>query len=286
MKTKTTKTNNKKVIEKEVALFENKVVRRTYYNEEWYFVILDIIEILSESSNPESYLKDMRRRNEELNKGWGQIATPLAIQTKGGVQKLNCSNIKGIFRIIQSIPSKKAEPFKLWLAKVGQERIEEIQDPERAILRAKSIYENKGYNEDWIAKRMRGINIRNTLTDQWKSRGVKEGIDFAILTNEIYKGTFDKTAKEYMEYKNLSKKSNDNLRDHFDDLELILTMLGEATTTEITNKNNSKGLNKLKDDAKEGGKIAGQTRVNIENKIGRKIVTKNNFKSNSKKSIE
>ena len=153
-------------------------------------------------------------------------------------------------------------------------------------MRAKIIYENKGYNEDWIAKRMRGVNIRNTLTDQWKSRGVKEGIDFAILTNEIYKGTFDKTAKEYMEYKNLSKKSNDNLRDHFDDLELILTMLGEATTTEITNKNNSKGLNKLKDDAKEGGKIAGQTRVNIENKIGRKIVTKNNFKSNSIKSIE
>ena len=154
----------------------------------------------------------MRRRDTELSKGWGQIATPLSIKTRGGMQKLNCSDLQGIFRIIQSIPSPKAEPFKLWLAKVGQERIEEIQDPERAIIRAKKIYEQKGYNDDWIAKRMRGINVRNTLTDEWKERGAKEGFDFAILTNEIYKGAFSMTAKGIKNYKKLGNP--DNPRDH------------------------------------------------------------------------
>ena len=206
-----------------IAIFEEKEVRRTWHKEQWYFSIVDIVSVLTDSIQPDGYIKDMRRRDPELSKGWGQIATPLSIQTKGGMQKLNCSNLQGIFRIIQSIPSSKAEPFKQWLAKVGQERIEEIQDPERAIIRAKKIYEQKGYNDDWIAKRMRGINVRNTLTDEWKERGAKEGIDFAILTNEIYKGTFEMTAKQIKKYKSLDNP--DNPRDHMDELELILGII-------------------------------------------------------------
>lgn len=217
----------------------------------------------------------MRRRDEELLKGWGQIATPLSIETKGGIKKLNCANLTGIFRIIQSIPSPKAEPFKLWLAKVGQERIEEIQDPERAILRAKQIYEQKGYTEGWIAKRMRGINVRNTLTDEWKNREAKEGLEFAILTNEIYKGTFQMTAQEIKDYKKVSKQ--DNARDHMNELELILTMLGEATTTEISRTRNSKGFPSLKKDAKDGGQVSGNARKEIESKTGKRVVTEENF---------
>jgi hypothetical protein len=154
-----------------------------------------VVQALIDSKNVKDYINKIRQRDPELGKGYGQIVHILDINTKGGKQKMNCGNLQGIFRIIQSIPSPKAEPFKQWLAKVGQERIEEIQDPERAIIRAKKIYEQKGYNDDWIAKRMRGINVRNTLTDEWKDRGAKEGIEFAILTNEIYKGTFDMNAK-------------------------------------------------------------------------------------------
>ena len=260
---------------KEIAIFEEKEVRRTWYNEQWYFSIIDVVLALTNSVQPDGYIKDMRRRDPELSKGWGQIATPLSIQTKGGVQKLNCSDLQGIFRIIQSIPSPKAEPFKLWLAKVGQERIEEIQDPERAIVRAKKIYEQKGYNDEWIAKRMRGINVRNTLTDEWKDRGAKEGIDFAILTNEIYKGTFEMTAKGIKKYKNLDNPNNP--RDHMNELELILTMLGEATTTKLSQTRNSKGLPLLKKDAKDGGQVAGNARKEIELKTGKKVVTKGNF---------
>ena len=236
------------------------------------FSIVDIVKILTESIQPEGYIKDMRKRDDELSKGWGQIATPLQIQTKGGLQKINCASIQGIFRIIQSIPSPKAEPFKLWLARVGQERIEEIQDPERAIVRAKKIYEQKGYTDDWIAKRMRGINIRNTLTDEWKNRGAKEGFDFAMLTNEIYKGTFDMTAKGIKDYKSLTPP--DNLRDHMGELELILTMLGEATTTELAQTRNSQGVKDLKKDAKDGGSVAGNARKEIEQKTKKKVLGK------------
>lgn len=195
--------------------------------------------------------------------------------TEGGVQKMSCAGLKGIFRIIQSIPSPKAEPFKLWLAKVGQERIEEIQDPERAIVRAKNIYNKKGYSQDWIAKRMRGINVRNSLTDEWNTRGVKGVFDFAILTNEIYQGAFDMTAKEIKDYKNLDNP--DNPRDHMNELELILTMLGEATTTELTRTRDSEGLPLLQKDAKEGGTVAGNTRKEIESKTGKKVSTRENY---------
>ncbi|MEK7629637.1 MAG: BRO family protein [Patescibacteria group bacterium] len=273
MKKKSTQTNMHPTI------FEEKKVRRTWYNEKWYFVITDIVQILTDSKDAQGYIKDMRRRDPELSTGWGQIATPLTVETKGGVQKMNCADLEGIFRIIQSIPSPKAEPFKRWLAKVGKERIDEISNPELAVNRAKEIYDKKGYPKEWVDKRMRGIAVRNTLTDEWKERGVSKGFEYAILTDEIYKATFDKSTKEYMDYKNLDKKAGDNLRDHMGDIELILTMLGEATTTKITSEKDSRGLDDLKRDAMVGGGVAGRTRKDIEIQTGKKVISKDNFKN-------
>jgi DNA-damage-inducible protein D len=261
------------------TIFEKKEVRRVWNNEQWYFAINDIVETLTQTPNVSDYIKKMRQRDPELGKGWGQIVTPLSVKTTGGIQKLNCSNLEGIFRIIQSIPSPKAEPFKRWLAKVGKERIDEIANPELAVTRAKEIYDKKGYPKEWVDKRMRGIAVRNTLTDEWKERGVSKGFEYAILTDEIYKATFDKSAKEYMDYKNLDKKAGDNLRDHMGDIELILTMLGEATTTKITTEENSRGLEKLKKDANIGGGVAGRTRKDIEVQTGKKVISKDNFKN-------
>ncbi len=272
MKNKRTKNNAS------LAIFEEKEVRRTWYDEQWFFSITDIVQILTDSNDVKQYIKKMRTRDRELSINWGTICTPLQVISKDGKKRMeNMGQIQGIFRIIQSIPSPKAEPFKQWLARVGQERIEEIQDPERAIIRAKKIYEQKGYNDDWIAKRMRGINIRNTLTDEWQERGAKGGIDFSILTNEIYRGAFEMDAKQIKEFKSLSNP--DNPRDHMSELELILTMLGEATTTEITTVRNSKGLPELTIDAKEGGQVAGRTRKDIETKTGKKVISKGNFKN-------
>jgi hypothetical protein len=263
-------------ITKNIAVFEEKEVRRIWHNEQWYFSIIDIVAILSQSSRPRKYWDDLKRKlkeeGSELSEKIGQLKL---ISSDGKNYLTDVTNLQGIFRIIQSIPSPKAEPFKLWLAKVGQERIEEIQDPERAIIRAKRIYDQKGYSEDWIAKRMRGINIRNTLTDEWKNRGAKEGLDFAILTNEIYQGTFEMTAKEIKEYKSLGNP--DNPRDHMNELELILTMLGEATTTKLSQTRESQGLPSLKKDAKDGGNVAGNARKEIETKSGKKITTKENY---------
>ncbi len=261
------------------TIFQEKEVRRVWHDEQWFFVIVDIVAILTDSVQPEGYIKDMRRRDEELGKGWGQIATPLSVETRGGIQKLNCSNLEGIFRIIQSIPSPKAESFKRWLAKVGKERIDEIANPELAVTRAKEIYDKKGYPKEWVDKRMRGMAVRNTLTDEWKERGISKGFEYAILTDEIYKATFNKSAKEYMDYKNLDKKMGDNLRDHMGDIELILTMLGEATTTKITTEKNSHGLDKLKKDAQIGGSVAGRTRKDIEIQTGKEVILRDNFKN-------
>ncbi len=265
----------KNKIENKVVLFEQKEVWRTWHNDQWYFAINDVVSILAETPNPSDYIKKIRQRDPELGNGWGQIATSLLMKTTGGQQNQNCASLQGIFRIIQSIPSPKAEPFKQWLARVGQERIEEIRDPERAIIRAKKIYEEKGYKDDWIAKRMRGINIRNTLTDEWKNRGAIGPSDFAILTNEIYKGTFEMDARQIKEFKSLSNP--DNPRDHMSELELILTMLGEATTTEITEARDSEGLPELSKDAKDGGGIAGNTRKEIEQKTGKRVMARRNF---------
>ncbi len=268
--------------QKHLAIFEEKEVRRTWHDEQWYFSVSDVVQALTDSIDVKQYIKKIRARDNELSVNWGTICTPLEIISKDGKRREEImSSLQGIFRIIQSIPSPKAEPFKQWLAKVGQERIEEIQDPERAIVRAKRIYEQKGYSEDWIAKRMRGINIRNTLTDEWKERGAKGGFDFAILTNEIYKGTFDMTAKEIKEYKSLDNP--DNPRDHMNELELILTMLGEASTTEISQTRDSQGLPSLRKDAKEGGEVAGNARKEIETKTGKKVTTKTNYLNSPQK---
>jgi prophage antirepressor-like protein len=268
----------KKEINTELTIFEEREVRRMWKDDKWHFVISDVVQILTDSKDVQGYIKDMRRRDEELSTGWGKIATPLYIHTKGGAQKMNCADTEGIFRIIQSISSPKAEPFKRWLAKVGKERIEEIADPELAVTRAKEIYDKKGYPKDWVDKRMRGIAVRNTLTDEWKERGVAKGVEYAILTDEIYKAAFDKSAKEYMKHKGLDTKAGDNLRDHMEDIEVILTMLGEATTTRITTDKDSHGLEALKNDARIGGSVAGRTRKDIEEKTGKKVISGKNFK--------
>jgi DNA-damage-inducible protein D len=257
-----------------ISIFKGKKIRKTIHQNEWYFVIVDVVFALTDSIDPSGYIKDMRRRDGELSKGWGQIATPLAIETEGGIQQINCTNTEGIFRIIQSIPSPKAEPFKRWLAKVGYERMQEIEDPEISTKRTRALYKLKGYSDDWIEKRMRGIAIREELTDEWQKRGASEKKDYEILTAEISKATFGVTPAEY---KNLKGLKRENLRDHMDDFELIFTMLGERSTTEIHKTENSKGTPKLKQDAKRGGRIAGIARDELEKEIGRKIVSKSNF---------
>ena len=260
--------------ETRIAIFKQKEIRKTIYKNEWWFVIEDVVSALTDSVQPGGYIKDMRRRDEELSKGWGQIATPLSIKTPGGVQKINCANTEGIFRIIQSIPSPKAEPFKRWLAKVGYERVKEIEDPELATKRTRALYKAKGYPDDWIEKRMRGIAIREELTEEWKERGAREGREYEILTAEISKATFGVTPSEYKKLKSLKHQ---NLRDHMDDLELIFTMLGERATTEIHRTEDSHGYKKLKSDAKAGGDIAGGARKQLEARLKKSIVTKKNF---------
>ena len=257
-----------------IALFKGKEIRRALHNGEWWFVIADVIVALTDSAQPDGYIKDMRRRDSELSTGWGQIATPLSIPTAGGPQKLNCANTEGIFRIIQSIPSPKAEPFKRWLAKVGYERIQEIENPELATKRTRMLYKLKGYSDDWIEKRMRGIAIREELTDEWKNRGAKDQKDYEILTAEISKATFGVTPSEYKKLKGLARE---NLRDHMDDFELIFNMLGERSTTEIHRQEKSEGVVKLKQDANRGGRVDGNARKELEKELGRSVVSKKNY---------
>ncbi|MFH0808264.1 MAG: Bro-N domain-containing protein [archaeon] len=255
-------------------IFENIEIRRIFYKGEWYFSIIDVVSILTESKNPKGYLKDMKRRDAEINKGWGQIATPLYIQTKGGRQMLNCANMEGMFRIIQSIPSKKAEPFKLWLARVGSERVKEIENPELAQERMKAIYEAKGYSKGWIDKRIRGIVVRQDLTDEWKARGVEKQSDFAILTAEISKAIFDMYPSEYKKFKNLKRE---NLRDHMTDLELIFSILGEASTAELERVRDPVDFEEHLDIAVEGGSVAGLARKDLERKSGERVVSGENY---------
>ncbi len=259
-----------------LSIFKGKEIRKTIYNDEWWFSIVDVVEVLTDTVNATDYIKKMKKRDLELSKGWGQIVTPLAIETKGGMQKLNCANTEGVFRIIQSIPSPKAEPFKKWLAKVGYERVQEIEDPELAIQRTRELYKSKGYSDDWIEKRVRGIVIREELTNEWQKRGVEGQSNYAILTAEISKATFGMTPKEYKEFKNLKKE---NLRDHMTDLELIFSMLGERATTEITKVKDTKGFDGLKNDAIDGGKIAGDAKKALELKTGQNVSTEENYLS-------
>ncbi len=263
-----------------IALFRGKKIRKTLHNNEWWLVVEDVVLALIDSNDPKQYLARMKQRDPELAKGWVQFVHTLSVMTAGGKQAMSCANAEGVFRIIQSIPSPKAEPFKRWLAKVGYERVREIEDPELAMKRTRMLYLAKGYPEDWIEKRMRGIAIRQELTAEWQKRGAEHQKDYEILTAEISKATFGVTPSHYKKIKGLKRE---NLRDHMDDFELIFSMLGERSTTEITRIENSKGVPKLRQDGRAGGNIAGNARKQLENRLGRSIVTKANFLPTKKK---
>ncbi len=265
--------------EKRIALFQRKEIRRVIHNDEWWFVITDIVGALTDSTNPSDYFKKLRKRDPllaEAFKGGGQLVPPLGLEfeTAGGPQSLQCWNTEGVFRLIQSIPSPKAEPFKRWLARIGYERIQEIENPELATKRTRALYKAKGYSDDWIEKRMRSIAIRDELTNEWKKRGVKEQREYSILTAEISKATFGMTPSQYAEFKRLKRE---NLRDHMTDLELIFSMLGEAATTEIARNKNVQGFVQNKHAAHSGGTVAGRARRELEKKSGRKVAASDNF---------
>ena len=265
----------------DIKIFQDKRIRTAWNDveEQWYFSVVDVIEALTDSTNPTDYLKKMRKRDAELASFLGTNCPQVAMRTHTGKLRQTLSaNIKSLFRIIQSIPSSKAEPFKQWLAQVGYDRILEIENPELAQERMKYLYEQKGYPKDWIDKRLRGIAIRQNLTDEWKKRGITEERDYAILTAEISKATFGVTPSQYKEIKGLKQK-NQNLRDHMDDLELIFTMLGERVTTEISQKEEPETFKQSKDIAKRGGKVAGVARKETEKELGRSIVSSENFLS-------
>ena len=268
-----------------IKLFQEKTIRSVFNKEDqkWYFAVADVVQVLTDSNDVKQYIKKMRLRDAELSSNWGTICTLLEMIAKDGKKrKIQAANSEGLLRIIQSIPSPKAEPFKRWLAKVGSERLEEIEDPELASKRAKDLYKAKGYPEDWIEKRMRSIAIREELTDEWKQRGVKEQIEYAILTAEISRATFGLTPSQYKEVKGLKRE---NLRDHMSDLELIFSMLGEASTTEITRNTDARGFEENKEAAKKGGKIAGDARKALELESGKKVITDQNFLPEEKKKL-
>ena len=262
-----------------IKLFQDKKIRSVWdeTEQQWYFSVVDVVAALTDSVNPTDYLKKMRKRDASLAAYLGTNCPQVEMMTESGKRrKVLAANIKGLFRIIQSIPSSKAEPFKLWLAQVGYDRIQEIENPELAQERMKELYEQKGYPKDWIDKRLRGIAIRQNLTDEWKERGITEKSDYAILTAEISKATFGLTPSEYKKYKGLMKK-NQNLRDHMSDLELIFTMLGERVTTEISQKEKPDKFIENKQVAQRGGNVAGVAREQAEKELGRSIVSNQNF---------
>jgi len=271
---------------KSLVVFQGKKIRRTWFNDEWWFSVVDIVGALTESKDPRNYWKVLKHR---LNQEGSEVVTKcnqLKLPAPDGkFYETDCANTETLFRIIQSIPSPKAEPFKQWLAQVGYERVQEIENPELAQKRMKEIYKQKGYSDDWIEKRVRGIAIRDELTDEWKKRGVLEERDFAILTAEISKATFGMTPTEYKKFKGLKKE---NLRDHMNDLELIFSMLGERVSTEITRKEDKQGFIEVEDAAKRGGRVAGNARKDTEKELGRPITSKENYLSEpeKKKKIE
>ena len=259
----------------EIKIFEDKKVRTVWDSEteQWYFCVVDVVEVLTDSKNPTDYIKKMKKRDPSLAEGWGQIVSPLSLQTAGGKQRVNCATQQGLFRIIQSIPSKKAEPFKMWLAMVGRERIEEIIDPELTIERALDTYAQKGYPPEWINQRLQTIRARKELTDAWSAHGVQKGQEYAILTDEVTKAWSGLNTRQYKNLKGLKKE---NLRDNMSTLELALNMLAEATTTELTKAQNPQGLEENRTVAKQGGTVAGNARKEIEAQTGRPVVTAEN----------
>jgi DNA-damage-inducible protein D len=260
-----------------IVVFESKRIRRLWHNDEWYFSVVDVCRALTDSPDAGAYWRKLKQR---LNKEGSEVVTfchGLKLEASDGKKyKTDCANTKSMFRIIQSIPSPKAEPFKQWLAQVGFDRVQEIENPELAQERMKEIYELKGYPKDWIDKRLRGIAVRQNLTDEWKERGIEIERDYAILTAEISKATFGITPVEYKKLKGLFKK-NQNLRDHMTDLELIFTMLGERVTTEISQKEKPETFEKNRKVAKRGGRVAGTARKETEKELGRSVVTSDNF---------
>ncbi len=263
--------------EEALVVFQDKKIRRTWFNDEWWFSVVDVIGALTQTDRARKYWSDLKvklaEEGFELSEKIGQLKL---MSSDGKFYATDCVTTRNMFRIIQSIPSPKAEPFKQWLAQVGYDRIKEIENPELAQDRVKEYYELKGYPKDWIDKRLRGIAIRQDLTEEWKSRGIQEEKDFAILTNEISKATFGKNVGEYKQFKGL-KKPNQNLRDHMTDWELILTMFGEKATTDITIAKDAKGFPQLKHSAKEGGDIAKNARKELEQKIGKSVVSNENY---------
>lgn len=259
--------------DKSLIVFQDKKIRRLWHDNQWFYSVVDIVAVLTESDNPTTYWRVLKHREPQLVTICNGLRMPAE---DGKMRYTDCVNTKNAFRLIQSIPSKKAEPFKMWFAQVANERIEEIENPELAQDRVKEYYELKGYPKEWIDKRLRGIAIRQELSDEWKDRGVQEEKNFAILTNEISKATFGKTVGEYKHFKGL-RRPNQNLRDHMTDWELILNMVGEKATTDITIAKDAKGFPRLKQTAKEGGNIAKNTRKELEQKIGKSLVSKKNY---------
>lgn len=260
-----------------IVVFQDMKVRRIWHNNEWYFSVVDVVGVLTDSIDARKYWNKLSQR---LREEGSEVVTDChqlkLMASDSKYYPTDCANTEAIFRIIQSVPSKKAEPFKLWLAEVGHDRIKEIQDPELAQDRARKYYELKGYPKGWIEKRLRGIAVRQDLTREWKEREVGEGREFAILTNEISKAAFGKTVGEYKKFKGLSEH---NLRDHMTDLELIFTMLGERVTTEITSNKDSRGFPQCRTAARKGGNVAGRARKDAEKQIGRPVITKKNYLS-------
>ncbi|MBI2550955.1 Bro-N domain-containing protein [Candidatus Uhrbacteria bacterium] len=262
----------------QIAIFKGKQIRKKLHNNEWWFSVVDVVQVLTDQSDDHKARKYWNKLAERLRVEGSEVVTnchQLKLEASDGKKyETDCADTEGIFRIVQSIPSPKAEPLKRWLAKVGYERIQEIENPELATKRTRMLYKLKGYSDAWIEKRVRGIAIREELTNEWKKRGAKEDTDYEILTAEISKATFGVTPKEYKKLKGLKRQ---NLRDHMDDFELIFTMLGERSTTELHVTKNSKGLPKLKDDAKIGGNVAAVARKELEKQLGRSVVSKRNY---------
>ncbi len=263
--------------DKALVVFQDKQIRRIWYNEEWYFSVVDVIKALTDSSNPRNYWNMLKSREAVHEIELSTFCVQLKLPSEDGKSyATDCTNTKSLFRIIQSIPSPKAEPFKLWLAQVGYERVQEIENPELAQKRMKEFYRTKGYSDDWIEKRVRGIAIRDELTDEWDKRGVKTEREYAMLTAEISKATFGMTPSEYKTFKGLKKE---NLRDHMNDLELIFTMLGERVSTEITRKEDAQGYPEVEDAAKRGGRVAGNAKKETEKELGEPITSSKNYLS-------
>ena len=259
-----------------IRLFENKKIRTAWdeEQEEWYFSVQDVVAVLAESSDPKQYIKKMRARDPELSANWGTICTPVQMSAADGkMRRIQAADTEGLLRIIQSIPSPKAEPFKRWLAKVGRERIEETIDPEQAIDRALETYQKKGYDTDWIHQRLLSIRVRNELTAEWQERGVQQGKEYAILTDEITKAWSGMSTRQYKKLKGLKKE---NLRDNMSTMEIVLNMLAEATTTELSKAHQPEGFSESQTIARRGGSYAGQVRQDIEKDTGRPVITSQN----------